>query len=131
GTLDLRLAAANATSASRKAGLQQAAKLLGVNTFTVDVWIDSDGRLRQMRYRLETAKFHLPKGIPQSTGVATYTFELYDFGVPFSLPRLPNPAQVVDMNHALENGPQIASTPPSSGTPLADAIVSAPPDFAV
>src|SRR5207244_1799665 len=130
GTVDLRLAAANAPNADRRKGLQQAAKLLGVNTFTADIWIDSEGRLRQMRYSLDTSKFHVPAGIPTPTGIATYTFELYDFGVSFSSPSLPSPDQVIDITHALsQGGPLLASTPPSSGVPLAEAIISPPTGF--
>jgi hypothetical protein len=131
GTLDLHLAAANETNTTRKAGLEQVSKLLGVNTFTVDVWIDSDGRLRQMRYSLDTSKFHLPTGVVTPTGTATYTFEFYDFGVSFSPPRLPSPAQVIDITHALATGPRLASTPPSSGVPLSAAIISAPASFVI
>jgi hypothetical protein len=132
GTVDLRLAAAKTPNAIRKRGLQQIAKFLGLNTFAVDVWIDSDGRLRQMRYSLDTSKFHLPTGVPKPTGIAAYTFEFYDFGASYTPPSLPTPDQVIDITHALsQGGPLLASTPPSSGVALSEAIISPPTGFQI
>jgi hypothetical protein len=51
----------------------------------VDVWIDAQGRLRQMQVSLDLTKLHLPQGatLPaQARGTAVLTVDLWDFGVP-------------------------------------------------
>jgi hypothetical protein len=132
GTVDLAVAASKATDPHRKTGLDQLRKLLGVGTFPIDVWIDSDGRLRKMNYALDVSKFNeTSAGASKLTGTATYMFEFFDFGVPFAMPKLPDPKQVNDINSALP-GPTdlVAPTPSSSGKPLATILAPLPNGFA-
>ena len=54
-------------------------------TVPVDVWIDAQGRLRQMQVSLDLATLHLPQGatLPaEARGTAVLTVDLWDFGVP-------------------------------------------------
>jgi len=130
GTLDLALAATHVKDQTARSGLRRTAKLLGVTTFPVDVWIDDGGRLRQMKYSLDTAKFALPDSAAPA-GVETYTFEFFDFGVAFVMPPLPSPDQVEDIAKDIANVPSpLAPTPPSSGLPLASVIGAPPAGFA-
>jgi hypothetical protein len=132
GTIDLNLAAAKATDPNRKAGLHQIEKLIGITDYPADLWIDNAGRLRQMRYSLDTSKFDIPAaGGVTHTGTATYTIEIYDYGVSFRMPTLPPADQVTDINNLLTQ-PTAPSAPPSSSTtPLAQAIIPAPDGFAL
>jgi hypothetical protein len=54
-------------------------------TVPVDVWIDAQGRLRQMQVSLDLTKLRLPQGatLPaEARGTAVLTVDLWDFGVP-------------------------------------------------
>jgi hypothetical protein len=131
GTVDLTLASSGSTNATRKQGLQQLMKLLGVSTFPVDVWIDNDGRLRQLRYSLDMAKFKTSTSTgTKLSGTASYAFEFYDFGVAFSKPALPKPEQVQDITAELgQPTAPVTPTPASSGQPIASTLVPTAPGF--
>ncbi len=88
-------------AADRSPGSAQAikatVKLLGTSKLPTDVWIDAQGRLRQLRY---TADLTRSKATSTSVGVPsslTVTLNLFDFGVPVQV-AVPPADQVVDLN---------------------------------
>jgi len=90
--VDLAKAAANAPSASR-AKLEQAAQAAG-QTVPLDVWIDNQGRLRQLRASFDPSKVQAPTGVTiKRPGSIVATFELWNFGAPVDV--TPPPADQV------------------------------------
>ncbi len=82
--VDLAKAAASAPAA-RQSELQQAAIAAG-QTIPVDIWLDSEGRLRQMTVSFDPAKAHLPAGAAlDSPGVVVATVDLWNFGAPVNV----------------------------------------------
>jgi branched-chain amino acid transport system substrate-binding protein len=97
GTADLQVAADKAANPGRKAVVQLVAKQFGVTAVPIDVWIDKADRMRQLRTTLDASKFSVPAGIGL-TGTVSSTIELYDFGVAFTMPALPPPDQIAEVN---------------------------------
>ena len=90
--VDLTKAAASAPAA-RQAELQQAAIAAG-QTIPVDIWLDGQGRLRQMTVSFDPAKAHLPSGAAlHSPGVVVATVDLWNFGAAVNV--TPPPADQV------------------------------------
>jgi LppX_LprAFG lipoprotein len=77
-------------SGSVKCGLGAAQKLLGKLTIPADVWIDEQGRLRQMQMRFNMT----PPGTTQPVGM-TMQMDLFDFGTPVDVTAPPS-SQVYD-----------------------------------
>lgn len=88
GTVDLRKAAATLSPEAQQT-VDQAISSLGTSTFPADVWIDGEGRMRKMSFRLD------PDGSGPSQA-STVEFELFDFGVKADV-QPPPPDQVTDL----------------------------------
>jgi hypothetical protein len=75
--IDLKKAAAS-LPASARCTFQASTKMLGTSTLPAEVWIDSQGRLRQMRFSMQFP------AVPGATsgGSMDMLLDLYDFGVP-------------------------------------------------
>jgi hypothetical protein len=77
--VDLTKAAANAPSASRSK-LEQAAQAAG-QTVPVDVWIDSQGRLRRLKASFDPTRVEAPREVTsKSPGTVVATLDLWNFG---------------------------------------------------
>ena len=105
--LDVNLdkAIADASTPTERDALTKLANLYTVRTFPVELWLDSEGRVRQFLESLDTATIRLPdalrtQGNPLS-GHVTITYALYDFGS-FVDVNLPPPDQVTDLNKLLK-----------------------------
>jgi hypothetical protein len=105
--LDVSLdkAIADASTPTERDALTKLANLYTVRTFPVEVWLDSDGRVRQFQESLDTATIRLPdalrtQGNPLS-GHVTITYDLYDFGSFVDI-NVPPPDQVTDLNKLLK-----------------------------
>jgi hypothetical protein len=100
-TLDFNTAASRETDATRKAALQQFAKLYNNQTIPVDVWVDSDNRIRKMTSSVDLSKLNLGSVATSTTaaitGIVTTTVEFYDFGTPVNV-TIPAPDQVSDLS---------------------------------
>jgi len=72
-------------------------------TLPVDVWIDAQGRLRQLKVSLDLNTLHASQAVTRPTqdgGTAVLTIDLWDFGV--SVHPVPPPAnQVSDASSLL------------------------------
>jgi hypothetical protein len=79
--------------ASERAGFRQFAQSFGQGAIPVDVWVDSQNQVRQVRLSLHTPA---GAGIPGNTRV-TMTVDFYDFGVPV-LVSAPPASQVTSMS---------------------------------
>jgi hypothetical protein len=91
--VDLTKAAANAPSAIR-AKLEQTAMAAG-QTIPVDVWIDNQGRVRQLRVSFDPSKFHSPaSGTIKNPGTVVAIVDLWNFGT--SVQVTPPPADHVN-----------------------------------
>jgi len=83
-TVDLAKAAANAPAAAQSR-VQQAAQALG-QTLPVDVWVDGQGRLRQLTTSIDTGTGQAPSDLAASgTGPIVATVDLWNFGVPVTV----------------------------------------------
>lgn len=94
-----RVASALGADANTASAVTQA---LG-QTFPVDVWIDAQGRLRQMKAAVDLATLHLPDvTLPaDARGNAVVTVDLWNFGV--TVNRVPPPAdQVSDASSLIQ-----------------------------
>lgn len=111
GTVDLHLAAANATSAASRQGIERLIKLFGRSTIPVDVWIDGAGRLRRQEETLDLSKASVPGGA-QTPASIILVVEYYDFGVPVHIVE-PPADQVTDLGALMQSSSQTFS---SSGT---------------
>ena len=82
--VDLAKAAANAP-ADVRSRVEQAAQAVG-QTIPVDVWVDGQGRLRQLTASLDPSKAQAPSdaAVP-STGPIVVTVDLWDFGAPVTV----------------------------------------------
>jgi hypothetical protein len=83
-SVDLTKAAANAPAAVRSR-VGQAAQALG-QAVPVDVWVDGQGRLRQLTASIDTGSARGPSGgaLPD-TGPVVVTVDLWDFGAPVNV----------------------------------------------
>jgi hypothetical protein len=73
GKVDLSDKAIAAAPASQQEGLRAAQKVFGADGYPVDVWLDSDGRVRRVQYEVTSGE-----GAAKST--TTVKLDLYDFG---------------------------------------------------
>jgi hypothetical protein len=93
--VDLNKAAAQSPTA--RDAIKSTVKLLGSSTQPVDVWVDTDGRVRRMKYTVDLSKSKVPTSAAGVPGSVAFTLELFDFGVPVQA-QLPPPDQVVDLS---------------------------------
>jgi hypothetical protein len=104
-----------------RAGFQEFISSLGPGPIPVDVWVDGQNLVRQVKLSL-----HLPdgQGAPASTQVVEVT-DFYDFGVPVQVS--PPPAsQVASMSQLMKSGfAKAAGATGSSGPPPAAGTLSA------
>jgi hypothetical protein len=84
-TVDLDQAIANAPE-DQRSRVQDSAGALGSDTLPADVWIDTKGRLRKMKLRLEGTSVSNPGSV---------AFEFFELGAPFTVTR-PAPNEVID-----------------------------------
>jgi hypothetical protein len=87
-----RVAAGMGVSANTASAIAQ---VIG-QTVPVDVWIDAQGRLRQMKVSLDLTSLHLPQGVTlpaEARGTAVLTIDLWNFGV--TVHPVPPPADQV------------------------------------
>jgi branched-chain amino acid transport system substrate-binding protein len=99
---------------SDRAALAALASVLGAKTLPLDVWIDTAGRVRQLRYAVDNAKLNPPG--TSLTGTTTSTIELYNFGSRFTPSLAPPIDQVIDINDLLSRG-GMANTSNSANGP--------------
>ena len=98
--IDPRRALAKVSGTAR-CGLGAAARVFGSTTIPADVWIDQQGRLRQMRMTIAT---------PAAAGISmSVQMNLFDFGVPIHV-SAPPASEVYDLT------PQLAANIPSACT---------------
>ena len=103
--------AAQATSGDEQASLQRLAQLYGNQQLPADVWVDGQNRMRRFSYTLDLSKID-PSKLPQGpgtpaakpSGTVNFSMELFDFGIPASIPAPPPPDQVVDFADLLKRG---------------------------
>lgn len=96
--LDLRTAAARAGD-DRRDSIEDFAIQLGAQEISADVWIDEEGRVRRMRYLIDTSKAASNLAPAGSTKVAT-SLELFDFGTQVKADPPPS-SQVTDATKLL------------------------------
>src|SRR4051794_22157149 len=88
GTVDLTKAAAAATTPEKKAALDKVREQLGTSTFPVDVWVDGQGRLRKLTYKMDLSKAAAASKSGVS-GEMNVNVELFDYGVPVNVTEPP------------------------------------------
>ena len=98
--VDLDKAAEQSPTAREQ--IKSAIKLSGSSTQPLDVWIDAQGRVRRMKYAVDLSKSKGAASNPGVSGVATFTLDLFDFGVPVQA-TVPPADQVADLS-ALTGG---------------------------
>jgi hypothetical protein len=99
--VDLAKAAASAPSGSR-AKLEQAALAAG-QTIPVEVWIDNQGRLRQLKASFDPSKLQAPPGGPtKGLGTVVATVDLWNFGTAVNV--IPPPADQVGALNGMTGG---------------------------
>ncbi|HEV3353911.1 MAG TPA: hypothetical protein VG076_13370 [Acidimicrobiales bacterium] len=89
-------------SPTAKDAIRSAIKLLGSSTQPLDLWVDAQGRVRQMKYTVDLSKSKVATSTPDVPGSVTFTLNLFDFGIPVQA-QVPPPEQVVDLS-ALTGG---------------------------
>ena len=74
-------------------------EIMGIDEFDVEVWLDSDGLARRMRFEYDA----LPMGGTSGTAKGTWTFvlEYYDFGTEVDV-EIPDDDEVTDMLEAIK-----------------------------
>ena len=97
---DLEKAAERSPTAREQ--IKASIKLLGSSTQPLDVWIDAQGRVRRMKYAVDLSKSKAAASTPRVSGLATFTLDLFDFGVPVQA-TVPPADQVTDLS-ALTGG---------------------------
>jgi len=98
--IDLRKAAEQQGPEAKKQ-LEQILKQAEVQSFPADVWIDDQGRLRQMRYKLQM------RGVgagQQGSATVDTTMQLFDFGTRVRV-EAPPADQVADFSEMLQGLP--------------------------
>lgn len=89
-----------------RAAMQQLVNLYTVPTRPVDVWLDSDGRVRRLQQTLDFSVVRFPPAIAgqvQRLGSPTLTVEYYGFGQSVDT-QLPSPDQVADLSALINQG---------------------------
>ncbi len=94
--VDLQRAAAS-LPAEERAAIQDLVRSLGTPRLPADVWIDDSGRVRRLRFTVDSDG----KG---PTAPATVSLELFDFGVPVTVDA-PRADQVTDLTNLLTPPP--------------------------
>jgi hypothetical protein len=97
-TVDLRKAADQSPTA--RDAINSTIKLLGSSSQPLDVWIDAQGRVRRIHYTVDLSKSKATT--PSIPGSATFTLDLFDFGVPVQA-TIPPADQIADLS-ALSGG---------------------------
>jgi hypothetical protein len=92
-TVDLRKAAEKSPTA--RDIINSTIKLLGSSTQPLDVWIDAQGRVRRIHYTVDLSKSKATT--PSIPGSATFTLDLFDFGVPVQA-TVPPADQIADVS---------------------------------
>jgi hypothetical protein len=83
-SVDLTKAVANAPAAVRS-GVERAAQAVG-QTIPVEVWVDGQGRLRQLTATIDPGNAQAPSDLgPSTTGPVVATVDLWDFGAPVTV----------------------------------------------
>jgi hypothetical protein len=96
-----RVAATMGADANDASGLAQTVG----RTIPMDVWIDAQGRLRQLKIALDLNTLHAPQGVTlptQARGTAVLTVDLWNFGV--AVHPVPPPANQVSDATSLIGG---------------------------
>jgi hypothetical protein len=110
--------------ASEKASLREFAQSLGKGAIPVDVWVDGQNMVRQLRLSL-----HMPAPIGASAGLGNFrlslTIDFYDFGVAVRV-SAPPASQVTDMSGT--NSVSVGSVGSASASAAASAV---PPPSAI
>lgn len=88
GQVDLSDKAISAAPADQQEGLRAAQKLFGADGYPVEVWLDSDGRVRRVQYQVTS-------GDGANASTTTVKLDLYDFGKAPSI-NLPASSDVSD-----------------------------------
>jgi hypothetical protein len=105
--VDLDKAISDAPSPEARDAMQKLGNLYTVRKFPVDVWLDSDGRVRRFQESLSSGVIRLPAGLQTQgdplAGHVTLTYDLYDFGRPVDV-ELPPAGQVANLNELLNQG---------------------------
>jgi hypothetical protein len=89
-------------SPTAKDAIKSTITLLGSSKQPLDLWVDDQGRVRQMKYTVDLSKSKVSTSTPDVPGSVTFTLNLFDFGVPVQA-TLPPADQVVDLS-ALTGG---------------------------
>jgi hypothetical protein len=97
-TVDLKKAAEQSPTARDR--INSTIKLLGSSAQPLDVWIDAQGRVRRINYTVDLSKSKATT--PSIPGSATFTLDLFDFGVPVQA-TVPPADQIADLS-ALSGG---------------------------
>ncbi|MBV9285755.1 MAG: hypothetical protein JO176_14130 [Acidimicrobiia bacterium] len=93
--------AADASPTARNA-IKSTSKLLGSARQPMEVWVDTQGRVRQLKYTVDLSKSKTASSVPSVPGTVTFTLNLFDFGVPVQAV-VPPADQVADLG-ALTGG---------------------------
>lgn len=111
-------------SASERASVQQFIQSLGKGTIPVDVWVDSQNQVRQVRLSL-----HMPdgEGLPGNARI-TETLDFYDFGVAVRV-AAPPASQVTTLGATgdVSVGAVSSASAEASAVPEPPSIVTASP----
>jgi hypothetical protein len=99
-TVDLKKAADQSPGA--RDAINSTIKLLGSSTQPLDAWIDGQGRVRRIHYAVDLSKSKATTSTPGAPTSATFTLDLFDFGVPVQA-TVPPADQVADVS-ALSGG---------------------------
>lgn len=67
-----------------RAQVKQLVDTTGIKEMPMDLWVDSDGRVRRWRFTMDFSKIAAAAGSP-GEGSMTMTAELFDFGTPVSV----------------------------------------------
>ena len=89
-------------SPTARDAIKSTIKLLGSSTQPMDVWVDAQGRVRQLKYTVDLSKSKVASSVPSVPGTVTFTLNLFDFGVPVQAV-VPPADQVADLS-ALTGG---------------------------
>ncbi|MBV8982774.1 MAG: hypothetical protein JO086_17895, partial [Acidimicrobiia bacterium] len=84
-------------SPTARDAIKSTIKLLGSSTQPMDVWVDTQGRVRQLKYTVDLSKSRVASSVPSIPGRVTFTLDLFDFGVPVQA-EVPSADQVVDLS---------------------------------
>lgn len=97
--------AVDAFPAEARSGLQKLFKDADLKELPMELWVDGSGRARRMRFALDIGKIAAAAGATggPSSGTATITVELFEFGTPVSV-SAPPAGSVSDFSELLQAG---------------------------